>query len=153
VTENLLAQDAAGKLVSGDDGRSRDEQIRALFLDKLAGEQVAIRVESLKDETVPAMVLTSEQGRRRQEMARFLGDGQERQVGERTLLINTANPVIRNLMALHQQGRAAETEQLVAQVYDLAMLSCQAFDRERMERFLERSHQLLARIEPGGKVG
>ena len=153
MTENLLAQDAAGKLVSGDDGRSRDEQIRALFLDKLAGEQVAIRVESLKDETVPAMVLTSEQGRRRQEMARFLGNGQERHDGERTLLVNTANPVIRNLMALHQQGRVAETEQLVAQVYDLAMLSCQAFDRERMERFLERSHQLLTKIEPGGKIG
>ena len=153
VTENLLDQDAAGKLVSGDDGKSRDERIRTLFEDKLAGEQVAIRVESLKDETVPAMVLTSEQGRRLQEMARFLGDGPERQGGERTLLINTANPVIRNLMALHQQGREAEADQLVAQVYDLAMLSCQAFDRERMERFLERSHQLLARIEPGGKAG
>jgi molecular chaperone HtpG len=152
VTENLLDQDAAGKLVSGDDGKSRDERIRALFADQLAGEQVAIRVESLKDETVPAMVLTSEQGRRLQEMARFLGDGPDRQGGERTLLINTANPVIRNLMALHQQGREAEADQLVAQVYDLAMLSCQAFDRERMERFLERSHQLLARIEPGGKV-
>ena len=80
-------------------------------------------------------------------------NGQERQDGERTLLINTANPVVRNLLALHQQGRAVETEQLVAQVYDLAMLSCQAFDRERMERFLERSHQLLARIEPGSKGG
>ena len=152
MTENLLDQDAAGKLVSGDDGRSRDERIRELFMDKLAGEQVAIRVESLKDETVPAMVLTSEQGRRLQEMARFLGDGPERHGGERTLLINTANPVIRNLMAFHEQGREAETNQLVAQVYDLAMLSCQAFDREHMERFLERSHQLLARIEPGGKV-
>jgi molecular chaperone HtpG len=61
--------------------------------------------------------------------------------------------VIRNLMALHQQGRDTETEQLMAQVYDLAMLSCQAFDRERMERFLERSHQLLAKIEPGDKAG
>jgi molecular chaperone HtpG len=152
VTENLIERDAAGELVAGDDGKSRDERIRDLFANRLAEEQVEIRVESLKDETVPAMILTSEQGRRLQEMARFLGHGPG-QDGGRTLLVNAANPVIRNLLTFSEQGREAETDQLVAQVYDLAMLSCQAFDRERMERFLERSNQLLARIGPGGKEG
>jgi len=35
---------------------------------------------------------------------------------------------------------------LVAQVYDLAMLTCRVFDQERMTRFLDRSNQLLARF-------
>lgn len=153
VTDNLIERDPAGDLVAGDDGKSRDEQICDLFRELLAGEKIEVRVESLKDESVPAMLLTSEQGRRLQEMARFLGHGPDSDGHGRTLLINTANPVIRNLIAFRKQGRAADVEQLVAQVYDLAMLSCQAFDRERMERFLERSSQLLARIGPeDGKV-
>lgn len=148
VTENLIERDAAGELVAGDDGKSRDEKIRELFMEKLAGEKVEVRVESLKDESVPAMVLTSEQGRRMQEMARFLGHGPDSDSHGRTLLVNTANPVIRNLITFNDQGRVADVDQLVAQIYDLAMLSCQAFDRERMERFLERSNQFLARIGP-----
>jgi len=148
VTDNLIERDPAGELVAGDDGKSRNEQIRDLFVEKLAGEKIEVKVESLKDESVPAVVLTSEQGRRLQEMARFLGHGPDSDGHGRTLLINTASPVIRNLIAFHKQGRSADVDQMVAQVYDLAMLSCQAFDRERMERFLERSSQLLARIGP-----
>jgi hypothetical protein len=34
----------------------------------------------------------------------------------------------------------------VAQVYELAMLTCRAFDQERMASFLDRSNQLLARV-------
>jgi molecular chaperone HtpG len=151
ITENLLERDVAGQLITGDNGLSRDERIRQLFTDQLAGDKIAIRVESLKDETVPAMVLTNEQGRRLQEMARFLGREAADYSGDRTLLINTANPVIRKLVLFQEQGRETEVQQLVAEVYDLAMLSCEAFDRERMERFLQRTIQLIARIEPGGK--
>lgn len=68
--------------------------------------------------------------------------------GGRTLLVNTTSPIVRNLLAFREQGRHSEAAQLVVQIYDLAMLSCQDSDRERMERFLERSNQLLARIAP-----
>jgi len=73
VTENLIERDRSGDLVDGDDGKSRDERVRELFAAELAGEAVEIRVENLKDDTVPAMLLTSEHGRRLQEMARLLG--------------------------------------------------------------------------------
>jgi len=147
VTENLIERDRSGDLVDGDDGKSRDERVRELFAAELAGEAVEIRVENLKDDTVPAMLLTSEHGRRLQEMARLLGRDPDAKSG-RTLLVNTASPIVRNLLAFREQGRHTEAAELVVQIYDLAMLSCQDFDRERMERFLERSNQLLARIAP-----
>jgi len=80
-------------------------------------------------------------------MARFLGRGPDTATS-RTLLVNDTSPIVRNLLAFHEQGRSSEVSQLVAQLYDLALLSSQDFDRERMERFLERSSQLLARITP-----
>lgn len=147
VTDKLIENDAAGKVVGGD-GLSRDERLKQVFAAQTAEQGMEIRVESLKDESVPAMVLTSEQGRRMQEMARFLGRDPVEAGEGRTLLVNTASPVIRNVAAFHERGHQAEAEKLAAQVYDLALLSCQDFDRQRMERFLQRSSELLARVSP-----
>lgn len=151
VTENLLEQDAAGSLVDGEEGKSRDERIRELFEQQLsATEGLSVRVESLKDSSVPAMVLFAEQNRRFQEMTRMLGQNEALSTGEHTLLINAASPVVRHALDFQSAGRSEDATLLVEQVYDLAMLNCQVFDRERMERFLERSNQLLGRIEPQG---
>lgn len=112
----------------------------------MVAKKVEIRVERLKDETVPAMALFSEQDRRFREMTRTLG--KELPLAEKgpSLLVNAASPVVRNILDLHTKNRLADVDLLIAQVYDLAMLTCRAFDKERMERFLERSNQLLARI-------
>jgi molecular chaperone HtpG len=149
VTENLLEQDSSGSLVDGEEGKSRDQRIQELFEKELEkNEGISVRVESLKDPSVPAMVLFAEQSRRFQEMTRTFGQNDALSTGEHTLLINAASPVVRHALEFQTAGRAEDAALLVEQVYDLAMLNCQVFDRDRMERFLERSNQLLGRIEP-----
>jgi molecular chaperone HtpG len=152
ITENLLQQERGGDVVTGTDGKTRDEKIAELFKQTLQDEKVEIRVERLKDDTVPAMALFSEQDRRFREMTRTLG--KELPISEKgpSLLVNTASPVIQNILDLHAKNQLADVDLLIAQVYDLAMLTCRAFDKQRMERFLERSNQLLARI-PVDKAG
>ncbi len=147
VTENLLEQTAASDLVD-DEGKTRDERITALFKETLQDENLEIRVERLKDESVPAMALFSEQDRRFQEMTRTLG--KEISIPDKapSLLINASSPVVQNILDLHAKQKTEDVELLVAQVYDLAMLTCRAFDQERMVRFLDRSNQLLARVSP-----
>jgi hypothetical protein len=54
--------------------------------------------------------------------------------------------VVQNILDLQANQKFADADLLIAQVYDLAMLTCRAFDQERMTRFLERSNQLLARV-------
>jgi len=63
-----------------------------------------------------------------------------------SLLINGASPVVQNILDLDAKQKLEDVELLVAQVYDLAMLTCRAFDQERMARFLDRSNQLLSRV-------
>jgi hypothetical protein len=103
-------------------------------------------VERLKDESVPAMALFSEQDRRFQEMTRTLG--KEIRIPEKgpSLLVNASSPVVQNILDLHAKQKTEDVELLVAQVFDLAMLTCRAFDQDRMTRFLDRSNQLLARV-------
>ncbi|MBE0575010.1 MAG: molecular chaperone HtpG [Desulfuromonadales bacterium] len=146
VTENLIQQDVASELVDAKDGKTRDERIADLFKQFLKDEELEVRVERLKDESVPAMALFSEQDRRFQEMTRTLG--KEIRIPEKgpSLLVNASSPVVQNILDLYAKQKTEDVELLVAQVFDLAMLTCRAFDQDRMTRFLDRSNQLLARV-------
>ena len=153
VTENLIQQDKAVDLVDGEDGKTRDERIAELFKQNLQDDSLEIRVERLKDESVPAMALFSEQDRRFQEMTRTLGRDITLSDKGPSLLINASCPVMQNILDLHAKQQVEDVELLIAQVYDLAMLTCRAFDQERMSRFLDRSNQLLARVNAEGGKG
>lgn len=149
VTENLIQQDAASELIDGEDGKTRDERISELFKQCLQNEELEVRVERLKDESVPAMALFSEQDRRFQEMTRTLG--KEIPIPDKgpSLLVNANSAVVQNILDLQANQKTEDVELLVAQVFDLAMLTCRSFDQERMARFLDRSNQLLARVNVG----
>jgi molecular chaperone HtpG len=146
VTENLIQQDKSGGLVQGEDGKTSDEKIVEIFKHYLGEENLEVRVENLKDESVPAMALFSEQDRRFQEMTRTLGEGIPLSDKGPSLLVNAASPVVKNIVQLHDEQKEENASMLVAQVYDLAMLTCRAFDQEQMSRFLDRSNQLLAKV-------
>ncbi len=146
VTENLIQQDKSGELVEGEDGKTRDEKIVDIFKRYLKDEKLDIRVESLKDESVPAMALFSEQDRRFQEMTRTLGKNIPLSDKGPSLLVNSSSSVVKNILKMDKEDQNESVELLVSQVYDLAMLTCRAFDKERMARFLDRSNQLLARV-------
>lgn len=63
-----------------------------------------------------------------------------------SLLVNGSSPVVQNILDLHKNQKSEDVELLIAQVYDLAILTCRAFDQERMARFLDRSNQILSRV-------
>jgi len=146
VTQNLIQQDASSDPVDGEDSKTRDERIIALFKQSLKDESLEVRVERLKDESVPAMALFSEQNRRFQEMTRTMGKDIAMPDNAPSLLINGSSPIVQNILDLHAKQRAEDVDLLVAQVYDLAMLTCRSFDQERMARFLDRSNQILSKV-------
>jgi molecular chaperone HtpG len=151
VSSALLAEDKSAELIEGSDGRSVEEKIRATFEKYLGGKGLTVRVESLKDASLPGMVLLSEQMRRFKEMTRMIGNREGADLfGEHTLLVNSSSPVVRSLERLEEGGDAEKAELLTRQVYDLAMLSHQNFDKERMESFLERSNRVLELLTKQG---
>lgn len=153
VTQNLLAQDTSvepADEAANADGKSREEQIMEIFRSSLQEPDLEVRVEKLKDASVPAMALIPEQDRRMQEMSRMLGKNLALPDKGPTLLVNAASPVVDKILSLQARGLNEDVELLVTQVYDLAMLSSRVFDRSRMEQFLERSNRLLSRLNLEG---
>ena len=118
-----------------------DEKKLADVLHKATGkEDLTVKLASLKDESLPAMLTQEEQGRRFSEMSRIYG--QDFKLPEtHTLVLNAANPVVKNLISGETDE---ETRSLIAaQLYDLARMSTRPLEKEEVTAFLSRSNKLL----------
>ena len=148
ITENLLESDPSNEIVEGADNKTKGERIEQVFkdgLDEIKG--LTIRIETLKDESVPGIILLNEQSRRFKEMTSMMGQGEMPDLfADHTLMINTASPAVEKILKLQDEGNTEFAGMLMNQIYDLAMLSHQAINKERMAGFLERSGKLLGMI-------
>ncbi len=148
ITENLLEADPTNEIVEGSDNKTKGERIEQVFkdgLDEIKG--LTIRIETLKDESVPGIILLNEQSRRFKEMTSMMGQGEMPDLfADHTLMVNTASPAVEKILKLQDEGNTEFAEMLMNQIYDLAMLSHQAINKERMAGFLERSGKLLGMI-------
>ncbi len=148
ITENLLESDPTNEIVEGADNKTKGERIEQVFkdgLDEIKG--LTIRIETLKDESVPGIILLNEQSRRFKEMTSMMGQGEMPDLfADHTLMVNTASPAVEKILKLQDEGNTEFAKMLMNQIYDLAMLSHQAINKERMAGFLERSGKLLGMI-------
>ncbi|MEN8905200.1 MAG: molecular chaperone HtpG [Clostridiales bacterium] len=121
-----------------------------MFKDSLANDKLKVKVESLKSENVPGMILLSEQSRRMQEMSRSFGGGMD--MGhmfpqEETLVLNSKNSLIQSVLDMEGIPEKKEDIKLVCQqVYDLALMSHKQMEPDQMSKFIERSNELLKRL-------
>ncbi len=157
--DTLLDKEQKSEIVDPTTNKTRSEQIKELFEKALNRPKVTIRTEALKTDdpqgTPPAIVLLPEHLRRLREMNALLQQQAVEFPEEHILLINTAHPLIQNLVSLNQgailqsegQSPAAELSNLICHhVYDLALMAQKGFDAEGMKAFVERSNQVLTRL-------
>ncbi len=157
--KTLFDQDKAGEIVDPKTNKTRSELIKELFEKALNKPKVNIRTEALKSDdaqgTPPAMVLLPEIMRRLQEMNALMQQQAAQFPEDHILLVNTAHPLIQNLVNLSQgtilqadsQSPSGELANLICHhVYDLALMAQKGFDPEGMKSFVERSNQVLTRL-------
>ncbi|VXD25475.1 Chaperone protein htpG [Planktothrix serta PCC 8927] len=154
--DNLIDQDNNSEIVDPKTNKTRSELIKDLFTAALNKPKLTIRTESLKSEnTPPAMVLLPEFMRRLQDMTALIQQQKAEFPEEHILLINTAHPLIQNLVNLSQgviiqeggESPSAELANMICHhVYDLALIAQKGFDAEGMKDFVERSNHVLTRL-------
>ncbi|MGB3206699.1 MAG: molecular chaperone HtpG [Crinalium sp.] len=157
--ETLIDKDQAGEIVDPTTNKTRSEQIKELFEKALNKPKLNIRTEALKSDdpqgTPPAMVLLPEFLRRLREMNALMQQQNMEFPEEHILVVNTAHPLIQNLVNLNQgsviQGEGeSPSGQLVNlmchHIYDLALMAQKGFDAEGMKSFVERSNQVLTKL-------
>jgi molecular chaperone HtpG len=157
--QTLLDKDNAGEIVDPKTNKTRSELVKELFEKALNKPKLNIRTEALKSDdpqgTPPAMVLLPEFLRRMREMTAMMQQQTAQFPEEHILVVNTAHPLIQNLVNLSQgsiiqgdaQSPSAELANLICHhVYDLALMAQKGFDAEGMKGFVDRSNQVLTRL-------
>lgn len=157
--DNTLLDDKSGEIVDPTTQKTKSETIKELFEKSLNKPKVNIRTEALKSDdpqgTPPAVVLLPEILRRLREMNAMMQQQNADFPEDHILLVNTAHPLIQNLVSLNQgsiiQGSGeSPTGKLVKMicqhVYDLALMSQKGFDAEGMKSFVERSNEVLTKL-------
>lgn len=119
--------DLDGALKKGD--AAEDSVIIDLFKNILSNDKISVKTEALKNGNVPAVIVVDEYMRRYSEMGRYYGmsDGEL----SKTLIVNTACPVIEKLKNLDEEKQKF----VVRYVYSLALASFKKLSPEELGSF------------------
>ena len=135
LTEELKGEGAADEKTA--------KTLTELFRKCLNKEKMEVRVENLKNESVSAMMVLSEESRRMQDMMKMYnmyGMDPGMFGGQETLVLNANHPLVQYL-ASNQEGEHASV--ICEQLYDLAMISHKQLSPEEMTKFVQRSNEIL----------
>ena len=155
--DTLVEDDKAQEIVDPTTNKTRSELIKELFEKALNKPRVNIKTQAIKSDnpqgTPPAMVLLPEAMRRMQEMAAMMQEKVMAFPEDHVLMINTAHPLIQNLLDLNKgtiitggDNSNSMVNLMCNHIYDLALMSQKAFDAEGMKAFVERSNQVLTNL-------
>ena len=147
ITFARVDADIDGLKEESDEGKDLDaEKLQALFRGALGKDSLEVKLESLGDPEMTAMVTEDEQMRRYKEMSRIYG--QDFPIPDSyTLVLNRRNETVQALAA--RDPEEEETKMLCCQVYDLARMAAQPLEAEEITSFLERSRKILNRVVKG----
>ncbi len=129
-----------------EEGSASEETVKALtdvFRKNLNKENLEVRVEKLKDESVAAMVTLSEENRRMQDMMKMYsmyGMDSGMFAGQETLVLNEKHPLVAYIL---ENSDSENVPILCQQLYDLAMLSHKPLSPEEMTKFVQRSNEIM----------
>lgn len=143
VTFARVDADVSGLTAESDEGKDLNaEELEKLFRAALGKDDLGVKLESLADADMIAMVTEDEQSRRFKEMSRLYGE--KFPMPDRfTLVLNRRNPTVRTLAA-REDGEV--TQLLCKQIYDLARMSAQPLESEEITEFIARSQKLVAMV-------
>ena len=132
--------------VKSDGEENLEEQTKELgeiFKKALGKENLTVKAEKLKNESVSSMMTVTEESRRMQEMMKMYnmyGMDSSMFGGQETLVLNLNNKLVQYVLA-NKEGDL--TKLVCEQLYDLAVITHRQLTPEEMTKFVERSNEIM----------
>ena len=123
--------------------KAETDTLTEVFKKALDKENLAVKVEKLKNENVSSMITLSEESRRMQDMMKMYGMGMNMGMfgGEgETLVLNANNQLVKYIF---ENKDGEHVNMFCEQLYDLAMLSHKPLEAEAMTKFVARSNKIM----------
>ncbi len=131
-------------LKEGDDIDQADDQaIGDVFKKALGRDTLDVRVEHLKDDSIASMLVTSEEGRRMQDMMRMYGmdvSSPDMIDNDATLIVNANHPLVQYVT---EHKRSKNSPVICRQLYDMARIANHPLSPDEMTAFVNRSNDIM----------
>ena len=127
----------------GTDLKEMTDELTATFKKALNNEQLDVKVEKLKNESISSMMTLSEESRRMQDMMKMYGMDANMFGGANgaTLVLNANHPLVKYVAAHKEDDKNVPL--ICQQLYDLAMMAHKQLSPDEMTQFIARSNQIL----------
>lgn len=147
VTFSRIDSDISESLkdTNNEEDKDLNTKIEDLFKNVIKDKVKEIKVEGLKNQNTPAVILVSEQSRRMMEMSKMFGgmDMGNMFNEEKTLVLNKNNAIIKKLISEDVNNKEEKVNLICNYILDLALLSNKELTSEEMNEFLDRSNELI----------
>ena len=124
--------------------KEASEKIKKIMKKTLKKDEIEIKVEKLKNKKVASIATLSEETRRMQDMMKMYSmPGMDMGAFGKegiSLVLNANHPLVQYVMD-HEEGE--NTEMICEQLYDLALIQQRPLDAESMQKFIERSNDIM----------
>lgn len=123
--------------------KAETDTLTETFKKALGKDNLNVRVEKLKNESISSMITLSEESRRMQDMMKMYAmGGMDPNMfgGQETLVLNANNKLV-NYIFENKDGE--HVDMICKQLYDLAMLSHKPLEAQAMTEFVERSNEIM----------
>ena len=124
--------------------KEKTDTLTELFKKALGKENIDVKVENLKNESVSSMITLSEESRRMQDMMKMYNMGGMDPsmfggAGE-SLVLNANNKLVQYIL---EKKEGEHVELMCQQLYDLALLGHKPLGAEAMTKFVARSNEIM----------
>ena len=130
--DSLTSDEAADSL----DG----EKLTGLIREAAGKEDLEVSVKPLANESIPLMLIEDEQTRRFNDMGRLYGRSEFNMPAKYSVVLNSRSKTVKKLAEREKDARSLL---LTRQLFDLAELSRQPLEAEKMTEFIRRSMEIV----------
>ena len=144
--ENALktfsVSDQTDEIVDADTNKTPSEVLPDIFKTALNDDNITFESKPL-DVSSPAIVYEDEMMKRFGQMNQFMRQGMPDFPKKLTCVLNSSSPILKRLISLNKAGKTNDVQRICHHVYDLAILSNQPLEGDRLNQFVQRSLALL----------
>ena len=119
------------------------EEVSSVFKKALGKDNLLLKVENLKDDSVASILVTSEEGRRMQDMMRMYGidpGSPDMLDNDATLIVNAKHPLVQYIT---EHKRSKNSTVICKQLYDMARIANHPLSPEEMSAFVQRTNDIM----------
>ncbi len=117
------------------------EKLTGLVREAAGKDDLDVSVKPLANESIPLMLIEDEQTRRFNDMGRIYGRSEYSMPAKYSVVLNSRSKTVRKLASREKDERSLL---LTRQLFDLAELSRQPLEAEKMTEFIRRSMEIVA---------